>query len=162
MNKPNIMYKSKNNNNQYNNYNKNIKSLSKGGSTTYIKKKSKYLNSCEKLETNKNNNFNSNIIEENIQNKQKQSFSTNMCYNSQRIINNTYIENDNLKYIKDNINEGKKIYENNNEEIKVILMPEYKYKLEKLRTRVINLLEIYSLFAIKSININGNNNKNSK
>ena len=39
-------------------------------------------------------------------------------------------------------------------------MLDYRYKLEKIKSRVLNLLGVYSLLALKTININENENKN--
>ena len=63
-----------------------------------------------------------------------------------------------INYNEDNDN----IYvvKNNKASDKTVTIPEYKYKMDKIRTRVINLLEVYSLLALKSINIPGSNNGN--
>jgi hypothetical protein len=46
----------------------------------------------------------------------------------------------------------------NREESKTIVMPEYKVKLERIKSRVISLLNIYSLLALKSANDNNSGN----
>lgn len=37
-------------------------------------------------------------------------------------------------------------------------MPEYKIKLEGIKSRVSNLLNVYSLIALRSINVSNSNN----
>ena len=37
-------------------------------------------------------------------------------------------------------------------------MPEYKIKLEEIKSRINNLLNVYSLLALRSINVNNINN----
>ena len=129
--------------------------LSRDGSKAYIKKKSTNINSYEKSNSISNKNtYKITTNRSNLSNKiSKNSFSP-VCYNSQRIFKNDLInyneDNDNIYVIKNN-----KV-----SDIKTVTIPEYKYKMDKIRTRVINLLEVYSLLALKSINIPGSNNGN--
>ena len=44
---------------------------------------------------------------------------------------------------------------------KPIIVPEYKIKLDAIKSRIYKLLNIYSLIALKSINNNSNGNNNN-
>ena len=132
-----------------NNLNFNIFPLSREN-TTYIKKKSsninKYNDGCYNYISNTNR---PSVI------KHKKNYSiSSSCYNTQR--NSTSRMNAKSK----NSNSGY-LYspKHNRAENKTIAMPEYKVKLEKIKSRVISLLNVYSLLALKSANDNNGNDR---
>ena len=91
--------------------------------------------------------------------KPKKKFSISQsCYNTQRNSKDTKIINKNR-----NNNSINYLYspKNSNIENKTIVMPEYKVKLDNIKSRISNLLNVYSLLALKNIN-NINNNNNNK
>ena len=45
-------------------------------------------------------------------------------------------------------------------ESKTIVIPEYKVKLESLKSRITNLLNVFSFLALKSVNDANDNNRN--
>jgi len=155
--KPNILYSnnnfklSKNSSlgNITNNLNFNILPLSREN-TTYIKKNTSNINKY-------NDGVNAYLSNTNrpsvIKHKKNYSISSS-CYNTQR--NSTSRMNAKSK----NSNSGY-LYspKHNRAESKTIIMPEYKVKLEKIKSRVISLLNVYSLLALKSANSNSRNDR---
>ena len=144
-----------NNRNSANKLNLNISPLNKENSHAYVKKKSSSsrINSSNNNQVNNgnplllSNQFKNNSISSNI-------YSTHRSSEKDKI--STYIKNKNQKneYFK-NKSVGK-ISE------KSILVPEYSIKLENLKSRVSNLLNVYSLLALRSLNItNDRNNENN-
>ncbi len=90
--------------------------------------------------------------------KNKKNYSISQsCYNSQRNSKDTKI---NLK----NKNNNKSYYLNstrkNKNENKTLFVSEYKMKLESIKSRITNLLNVYSLLALKNINISKGNLRN--
>ena len=90
--------------------------------------------------------------------KNKKNYSISQsCYNSQRNSKDTKI---NLK----NKNNNKSNYLNstrkNKNENKTLFVSEYKMKLESIKSRITNLLNVYSLLALKNINISKGNLRN--
>ena len=88
-----------------------------------------------------------------VLNKKKNYSISQSCFNTQR--------NSKENKIKDkNKNKSNYLYspKNNKIENKTFAIPEYKVKLENLKSRITNLLNIYSLLALKNINISTNNN----
>jgi hypothetical protein len=132
-----------------NNLNFNIFPLSREN-TTYIKKKSsdinKYNDGCYNYISNTNR---PSII------KHKKTYSiSSSCYNTQR--NSTSRINGKSKNSKSGYLYSPK---HNRAESKTIIMPEYKVKLERIKSRVIGLLNVYSLLALKSANDNNGNDR---
>ena len=132
-----------------NNLNFNIFPLSREN-TAYIKKKSsninKYNDGC--------NNYISNTNRPSVIKHKKNYSISSSCYNTQR--NSTSRMNAKSK----NSNSGS-LYspKHNRAENKTIAMPEYKVKLERIKSRVISLLNVYSLLALKSANDNNGNDR---
>ena len=137
-------------NNITNNLNLNLFPLSRDNSTTYIKKKSSNM----KIHNNENNNSIKHSTRTSIfKNNNKYSISQS-CYNTQR-------KSDSKISIKNKNNEyWNYLYspKNNKLDNKTIIVPEYKVKLENIKSRISNLLNVYSLLALKNINIIYNNN----
>lgn len=105
-----------------------------------------------------NNNGSSNYISNTnrpsiIKHKKNYSISQS-CYNTQRN------SKDGRVNTKNNSNRSNYLYspKNNNIENKTVVMPEYKIKLEGIKSRVSNLLNVYSLIALRSINVSNSNN----
>ena len=112
----------------------NIIPLTRENSITYVRKKSlnmKIYNNVTK------NNFLSNRPSE-FKHKKNYSISSS-CYNTQRNSNKSNKKNNN----KNNLDE------------KTIVMPEYKIKLESIKSRINNLLNVYSLLALRALNTPG-------
>ena len=112
----------------------NIIPLTRENSITYVRKKSlnmKIYNNVTK------NNFLSNRPSA-FKHKKNYSISSS-CYNTQRNINKSNKKNNN----KNNLDE------------KTIVMPEYKIKLESIKSRINNLLNVYSLLALRALNAPG-------
>ena len=90
--------------------------------------------------------------------KHKKNYSISQsCYNTQRNSKDNRIITKNRNNKSTNYLFSPK---NNKIENKNIVIPEYKIKLEKIKSRISNLLNIYSLLALKNINIiniNANN-----
>ena len=133
--------------------------LSRDNSKAYIKKKTSNMNFNGKKNDFKNNTNRNNLIE-------KKFLSPDSCYNTQRINKPNLLEDDDNEYYNYNITNfnSPRIHKTNtkfNDNQKIMKMPEYRYKLEKIKSRVINLLEVYSLLALKTISINGKENNNS-
>ena len=93
-------------------------------------------------------------------------FSPDSCYNTHRSINKNLIEDtENLyyNYNQINFNSAKinnKVSTKLRDNPKIQTMYEYRYKLEKIKSRVVNLLGVYSLLALKGINTNDKENNN--
>ena len=130
---------------------------------------SKDNNNKAYIKKNVNTYFNGNIKNfKSISNRnslaEKKIFSPRCCYNTQRIKNNNLIGDVNNIYFNnnDNFNSAKsyKIQSRFSNDQKMTKMLDYRYKLEKIKSRVLNLLGVYSLLALKTININENENKN--
>ena len=122
-------------------------------STAYIKKKSSKIN----LQNNGCNNY---VATTNRVTcfKQKKKYSISQsCFNTQRSIKENKVKDKNN-------NKSNYLYspKNNKIENKTFAIPEYKVKLENLKSRITNLLNIYSLLALKNINISTNNNSINK
>ena len=135
----------------------NIIPLTRENSITYIRKKSLNMKVY-----NNTNNDNKSSRPSAIKHKKNYSISSS-CYNTQRYLNEPKIDSKNKSIKKGNIypskNEGNII--NANEE-KTIVIPEYKIKLENIKSRINNLLNIYSLLALRSLknpSIELNNNR---
>ena len=112
----------------------NIIPLTRENSITYVRKKSlnmKIYNNVTK------NNFLSNRPSA-FKHKKNYSISSS-CYNTQRNFNKSNKKNNN----KNNLDE------------KTIVMPEYKIKLESIKSRINNLLNVYSLLALRALNAPG-------
>ena len=89
-----------------------------------------------------------------LKHKKNYSISTSGC-NSQRYLNEVKIDLKNNK--KNYVYSPKNDINNINE--KTIVIPEYQIKLENIKSRINNLLNVYSLLALRSLNItNGDNN----
>ena len=154
-----------------NTLNYNLYSLNKDKNRCYIKKKSSVSNTNDQT-NNGNQNLTSNTNRSSaVKHKKNYSLSSNI-YNTQRIINQNRLnlKNNNSKKMKNRKNSKnfKKKKKNslyfspkNKKEIfkanKSIEIPEYTIKLESIKSRVSNLLNVYSLLAIKSINDNDKN-----
>ena len=151
-------------NNFLNTLNYNLYSLNKDKSRCYIKKKSSVSNANDQS-INGNQNLTSNT-NRSIAIKHKKNYSlSSIIYNTQRTIYqnrlNLKTNNKKSKNIKKYKNKKKnnlnfspknkaKIFKGN----KSIELPEYTFKLENIKSRISNLLNIYSLLALKSINDN--------
>ena len=151
-------------NNVLNTLNYNLYSLNKDKSRCYIKKKSSVSNvNDQSINGNQNltSNTNRSIA---IKYKKNYSLSSNI-YNTQRTIyqNRLNLKNNNKKSKKikkyknkkkNNLNfppkNKAKIFKGN----KSIEVPEYTIKLENIKSRISNLLNVYSLLALKTINDN--------
>ena len=162
-----------------NSLNYNLYSLTKDKNRCYIKKKSSVSN-INDHSNNGNQNLTSNTNRSSaVKHKKNYSLSSNI-YNTQRTIiqNRLDLKNKNNKNSKNKQKHNLYFSPKNKSEIfkgnKSIEVPEYTIKLEKIKSRVSNLLNVYSLLAIKSINdndikensvkqefdINGNGNEN--
>ena len=144
-----------------NTLNYNLYSLNKDKNRWFIKKKSS-VSIMNDQSNNGNQNLTSNTNRSSaVKHKKNYSLSSNI-YNIQRTIyQNRLILKNNNKNSKKNKNKKKKnlyyfpktkaeIFKEN----KSIEIPEYTIKLENIKSRVSNLLNVYSLLAIKSINDN--------
>ena len=130
----------------------NVMPLTRENSITYIRKKS--LN----MKVYNNNNYMSSRPSA-IKHKKNYSISSS-CYNTQRYLNELKIDSKNKSIKKGNVYSSKNVGNiiNVNEE-KTIVIPEYKIKLENIKSRINNLLNIYSLLALRSLkNPNGEHN----
>ena len=134
----------------------NIIPLTRENSITYIRKKS--LNMKVYNNGDNNNNYMSSRPST-FKHKKNYSISSSV-YNSQRYVNEVKIDLKNNKNNKKNIVYTPKNNVNNINE-KTIVIPEYQIKLENIKSRINNLLNIYSLLALKSLNVpNGDNKAN--
>ena len=150
--------KNSNTNSVTNTLNFNIYPLSRDNSKTYIKKKSSNINN--NINNEKTNAISSTTRSSMMKHKKNYSISTS-CYNSQRNKENKFnIKNKNNKnnYL---YSPKKHTIENKINNNKTILIPEYKVKLDNIKSRVIDLLNIYSLLALRSINNSNENNINN-
>ena len=90
--------------------------------------------------------------------KHKNSYSISSRVNTQRISKDNKINTKNiiidLNSEQNNINKLK-------HGSKPVIVPEYKIKLDAIKSRIYKLLNIYSLIALKSINNNSNGNNNN-
>ena len=108
-----------------------------------------------------NENENNNLISNRapaFKHKKNYSISTS-GYNSQRYLNEVKIDLKNNKNNKKNFvyspkNDVNKINE------KTVVIPEYQIKLENIKSRINNLLNVYSLLALRSLNISNEDNNN--
>ena len=92
--------------------------------------------------------------------KKNYSISTS-CYNTQRNSKETKINTKNKNNKNNYLYSPKKNkIEKNMNNNKSLIVPEYKIKLENIKSRVSELLNIYSLLALRSININNGCGKN--
>jgi len=148
-----------------NTLNYNLYSLTKDKNRYYIKKKYSVSNTNDQS-NNGNQNLTSNTNRSSaVKHRKNYSLSSNI-YNTQRTINQNRFDLKNKNYKK---SKNRKIIKNKKKnnlyfspkskvEIfkgnKSIEIPEFTVKLENIKSRVSNLLNIYSLLAIKSININ--------
>ena len=125
----------------------NIIPLTRENSITYVRKKSlnmKIYNNVTK------NNFLTNRPSD-FKHKKNYSISSS-CYNTQRNLNKSNKKN-NVYSPKNDMN---KI----NSDEKTIVIPEYKIKLENIKSRINNLLNVYSLLALRALNVPGGENQN--
>jgi len=148
-----------------NTLNYNLYSLIKDKNRCYIKKKSSVSNTNDQS-NNGNQNLTSNTYRSTANNYKKNYSLSSYIYNTQRTINQNRLKlkNKNNKKSKNSKNNKNKKKNNlyfspkNKAEIfcenKSIIVPEYTIKLENIKSRVSNLLNVYSLLALKSINDN--------
>ena len=144
-----------------NTLNFNIYPLSRDSSKTYIKKKSANINI-----NNNNGSIASNMLTNTnrssvIKHKKNYSISTS-CYNTQRNSNKEKENKYNSKN-KQNYNKNNYLYSPKKKQIekclknnKSIVVSEYKIKLDNIKSRVSELLNVFSLIALRSINITNN------
>ena len=129
----------------------NIIPLTRENSITYVRKKSLNM----KIYNNVENNYISSRPST-IKHKKNYSISSS-GYNSQRYLNEVKIDLKSNKANKKNI-----VYLPKNDiNEKTIVIPEYKIKLENIKSRINNLLNVYSLLALRSLNVS-NGEKNSE
>ena len=122
----------------------NIIPLSRENSITYIRKKSLNMKIY-------NNEYNNLMSSRPLTYKHKKNYSiSSSCYNSQRYLNVPKNDQKNKTNKKSNIYISKNDTNDINE--KTIIIPEYKLKLENIKSRINNLLNIYSLLALRSLN----------
>ena len=127
------------------NLNLNILSVNSKNNNAYVKKKSPNMNLHNEYVNIASMTNRSSVFK----NKKKYSISQS-CYNTQRNSKDTKLNIKNKNTNKYNcLNPTKK----NKNENKTVVIPEYKVKLENIKSRVTNLLNIYSLLALKNINI---------
>ena len=115
----------------------NIIPLTRENSITYIRKKSLNMNVYNNVE----NNFASNTPSA-LKNKKNYSISSS-CYNTKRNMNESKDKKNYAYSPRNNISE------------KNLIIPEYKIKLENIKSRINNLLNVYSLLALRSLNVPG-------
>ena len=145
-----------------NNPNKNnypIYPLSKEYNQAYVKKKSPG-SSLNKLKNNKqSNNGNPSFLSN--KNSVFVKYSKNNSVSNSISINKTQRNSENNKnsiYIKNKEDKANYLYSSKNNSVgkivpnKSIVVPEYTIKLENLKSRVSNLLNVYSLLALRSLN----------
>lgn len=145
-----------------NNSNKNnypIYPLTKEYNQAYVKKKSPG-SSLNKLKNNKQSN-NGNPSYLSNKNSVFVKHSKNNSVSNSISINKTQRNSENSKnsiYIKNKEDKANYLYSSKNNSVgkivpnKSIVVPEYSIKLENLKSRVSNLLNIYSLLALRSLN----------
>ena len=126
----------------------NIIPLTRENSITYVRKKSlnmKIYNNVTK------NNF---LSSRPSAFKHKKNYSiSSSCYNTQRNFNEQKIDTKNKSNKKSIIYSPKNGINKINLDEKTIAMPEYKIKLENIKSRINNLLNIYSLLALRALNV---------
>ena len=126
----------------------NIIPLTRENSITYVRKKSlnmKIYNNVTK------NNF---LSSRPSAFKHKKNYSiSSSCYNTQRNFNEQKIDSKNKPNKKSIIYSPKNGINKINLDEKTIAMPEYKIKLENIKSRINNLLNIYSLLALRALNV---------
>ena len=145
-----------------NNPNKNnypIYPLSKEYNQAYVKKKSPG-SSLNKLKNNKqSNNGNPSFLSN--KNSVFVKYSKNNSVSNSISINKTQRNSENNKnsiYIKNKEDKANYLYSSKNNSVgkivpnKSIVVPEYTIKLENIKSRVSNLLNVYSLLALRSLN----------
>ena len=147
-----------NSNNVINTLNLNIFPLSRDNTKTYSKNKSTNIINEE---ANGNSYYANNTNRSSVMQHKKNNSISSCCYNTQRYNNNDskmtkykngYNNKNNYLYSPKKSKIGK--YINN----KSVVVPEYRVKLDNIKSRVVYLLNIYSLLALKSVNnINSNN-----
>ena len=126
----------------------NIIPLTRENSITYVRKKSlnmKIYNNVTK------NNF---LSSRPSAFKHKKNYSiSSSCFNTQRNFNEQKIDSKNKPNKKSIIYSPKNGINKINLDEKTIAMPEYKIKLENIKSRINNLLNIYSLLALRALNV---------
>ena len=127
------------------NLNLNIIHINGDNYTAYVKKKSSNMNVHNEY-FNISPKTNRPLV---LKNKKNYSISQS-CYNTQRNSEDFKI---NIKHNNSNKYNILNSSKNNKNQNKTLVMPEYRVKLENIKSRVINLLNIYSLLALKNINI---------
>jgi hypothetical protein len=146
-----------NSNNVINTLNLNIYPLSRDNTKTFSKNKS---NNIINEEANGNSYYANNTNRSSVMQHKKNNSISSCCYNTQRYNNdnkmtkykNSYNNKNNYLYSPKKSKMGK--YINN----KSVVVPEYRVKLDNIKSRVVYLLNIYSLLALKSANnINSDN-----
>ena len=151
----NIISKNISLNNTGNKFNSIIFPISRENSTTYIRKRSSNMN----INCNGNNNFSSDANKGTVFKHKKNYSISQSCYNTQRNSKDNRIITKNRNNKSNNYLFSPK---NNKIENNNIVIPEYKIKLEKIKSRINNLLNIYSLLALKNINIININTNNKE
>ena len=134
--------------------NLNLYPLNKAKTRGYIKKKSSTSNLNEQS-SNGNPNLTSNTNRSSVYKHKKNNSISSSIYNTQRTINKKRF---NLKNKSSKIKKKNNLYSSPKNKVEIyqentsILVPEYTIKFENIKSRVSNLLNIYSLLALKSIN----------
>ena len=136
-----------------NNLNFNIFPFSREN-TTYIKKNHSNIN----IHSNGCNNYMSNTNRPSVTKHKKNYSISSSCYNTQR--NSTSKVNPKNKKNNNNSKSGY-LYSPKHKRIesKTIVIPEYKVKLESLKSRITNLLNVFSFLALKSVNDTNSNSR---
>ena len=137
-----------------NTLNFNLYPLNRTKTLGYIKKKSSNSNLNDQS-SNGNPNLTSNTNRSSVYKHKKNNSISSSIYNTQRTINQNRL---NLKSKNSKNKKKNNLYSSPENKIEIyqenksILVPEYTIKLENIKSRVTNLLNIYSLLALKSIN----------
>ena len=160
----NLKLDKKNNSNSIiNSFNFNIYPLSRDNSRSYFKNNSSTISYMN----NKNKNAHSNYLGNNknrstvFKHNKSNSIFTSIYTQRNSKENKLSLKNKNNK---NNINSNSSSSNNNNNKIakhrknNSVIVPEYKIKLDNIKSRVSNLLNVYSLLALKSLNSSNNNN----
>jgi len=137
-----------------NNLNFNLYPLNRAKTRGYIKKKSSISNLNDQS-SNGNQNITSNTNRSSVYKHKKNDSISSSIYNTQRTTNQNRLnlKSKNIKnQKKNNLYSSPKSKVEIYQENKSILVPEYTIKLENIKSRVTNLLNVYSLLALKSIN----------
>ena len=131
----------------------NIIPLTRENSITYVRKKSLNMKVYNK---GNNNNF---LSSRPSAFKHKKNYSiSSSCYNTQRNLNDPKIDSKKNSNKKSNVYSPKNDINKINLEEKTIVMPEYKIKLENIKSRINNLLNIYSLLALRALKVPSGDN----